>query len=109
MSICLVLLCWIRFFEMFIALRLSQYNVMTSSPTLYSFNICFIQINSVQLLPAAIYPSSAVERETQFCFLLNQDTKLLPRKKHPPEVLFLSSALPAQSASQYPVSSDEVP
>ncbi|XP_058740927.1 uncharacterized protein LOC131613257 [Vicia villosa] len=35
-----------------------------------------------------------------------EDIKLFPRKKHPPEVLFLSSALPAQSASQYPVNAD---
>ena len=36
-----------------------------------------------------------------FHFLLNQDTRLFPRKKHPLGVLFLSSKFPTQSASQY--------
>src|ERR1051325_1629472 len=102
MSMCLVLLCCIGFFEILIALRLSQYNVMTSCVTLYSDNICFIQTICEQLLPAAMYSASTVDKDTQFCFLLNQETRLFPKKKHPPEVLFLSSALPAQSASQYP-------
>src|ERR1044072_3005844 len=100
MSICLVLLCWMGFLEISIALKLSQYNVMTFCLTLYSLNICFIQINWVQLLPAAMYSASAVERDTQFCFLLNHEIKLLSKKKQPPEVLFLSLALPAQYASQ---------
>src|ERR1044072_5562374 len=59
--------------------------------------------------PSCYYSASAVDKDTQFCFLLNHDTRLFPRKKHPPDVLFLSSALPAQSASQYPVSKGEVP
>src|ERR1044072_7446261 len=105
---CLVLLCNTGFFEMLIALRLSQNNVITSCATLYSSNVCFIHRSSVQLLPAAIYSASAVERETQFCFLLNQEIRLFPKKKHPPEVLFLSSELPAQSASQYPTREDVV-
>ena len=100
MSICLVLLCWMGFLEMLSVLRLSQYNVITSCVTLYSVSICFIQIIWEQLLPAAMYSASAVERDTQFCFLLNQETRLFPKKKHPLEVLFLSLALPAQSASQ---------
>ncbi|MCI57346.1 hypothetical protein A2U01_0078597, partial [Trifolium medium] len=49
-----------------------------------------------------MYSDSAVDRDTQFCFLLNQDIRLLSRKKQPPEVLFLPSALPSQTASQYP-------
>src|SRR3954467_2250275 len=88
---------------MMIALRLSQYNVMTFCGTLYSVIICFIQTNCEQLLPAVMYSASALDKETQFCFLLNHDIRLLPRKKHPPDVVFLSSALPTQSASQYPV------
>ena len=39
--------------------------------TLFSFNICFIQTNCEQLLPVAIYSASAVDRDTQLCFLLN--------------------------------------
>src|ERR1044072_3163812 len=97
------------FLEILIALRLAQYNFMTFYSTLYSLNICFIQMNWVQLLLAAMYSASAVDSDTQFCFLLNQEIRLLPKKKQPPEVLFLSSALPALSASQYPVKDDELP
>ena len=82
------------------ALRLSHNNVMTSCLTLYFVNICLVQTNLEQLLPATIYSASTVDRDTQFFFLLNQDMRLFPRKKHPPYVLFLSSTLPAQSASQ---------
>ncbi|PNX59796.1 hypothetical protein L195_g059865, partial [Trifolium pratense] len=49
-----------------------------------------------------MYSASAVDRDTQFCFLLNHEIRLSPRKKQLPDVLFLSSALPTQSASQYP-------
>src|SRR5579862_4958296 len=49
-----------------------------------------------------MYSASAVDKEIEFCFLQNQDTKLLPRKKQPHDVLFLSSQFPAQSASLYP-------
>ncbi|PNX68843.1 hypothetical protein L195_g064165, partial [Trifolium pratense] len=49
-----------------------------------------------------MYSASAVDRDTPFFFLLNHEIRLSPKKKQPPEVLFLSSALPAQSASQYP-------
>jgi len=100
MSMCFVLLCWIGFLEILIAFRLSQYKVRISCSTLYSFSICFIHTSWEQLLPAAMYSASAVDRDTQFCFLLNQEIRLFPRKKHPPNVLFLSSALPTQSAYQ---------
>src|ERR1044072_3973568 len=108
MSMCLVLLCCTGFLEMLIALILSQNKVITSCLTSYSSSICFIHINCVLLLPAAMYSASAVERDTQFCFLLNQEIRLLPIKKHPPDVLFLSSEHPAQSASQYPINVDDV-
>uniref|UniRef100_A0A9I9EEK3 Uncharacterized protein n=1 Tax=Cucumis melo TaxID=3656 RepID=A0A9I9EEK3_CUCME len=60
------------------------------------------RINCVQAVPAAMYSASAVDKETQFCFLLNQEIRLFSRKKQPPKVLFLSSEEPTQSASQYP-------
>src|SRR6266487_474133 len=101
---CLVLLCCIGFLEILIALRLSQYKAIAFCSILYSLSICLIQTSCEQLLPAAMYSASAVERDTQFCFLLNHDIKFSPKKKQPPEVLFLSSALPAQFASQYPMS-----
>jgi hypothetical protein len=57
----------------------------------------------VQHVVAAIYLAYVVDRETEDCFLLNQDTRLFPRKNAPPLVLFLSSTLPSQSASVYVV------
>src|ERR1044072_6305502 len=105
---CFVLLCNTGFLDILIALKLSLNNVITSFLTLYSSNICFIHINCVQLLPASMCSASAVESETQFCFLLNHEIRLLLRKKQPPEVLFLSPALSTQSASQYPTKVEEV-
>lgn len=72
MSICFFLLCWMRFLDILIAFRLSQYYVMTFCSTLYSFSICFIQINWEQLLLATIYSGSNVDKDTHFWFLLNQ-------------------------------------
>lgn len=94
MLICLVRPCWTRFFEILIVLKLSQYNVMTSCSTLYFFNIYFIHKNWVLLIPPTMYSTSAEERETQLCFLLKQEINMLPKKKHPPNVIFLSSTLP---------------
>ena len=45
------------------------------------------------------YSTFVVDREMQFCFLLVQDTSLLPKKKAHPLVIFFSSKLLAQSAS----------
>ena len=78
-SMCLVLLCWTWFLEILMVLMLSQNNVMTSCPTLYSASISFIHTNSVQLLPAAIYSDSAVDKEIQLCYLLNQEIRLFLR------------------------------
>jgi hypothetical protein len=43
----------------------------------------------------AMYSASAVDKLTLFCFLDDQDTKDLPSKWHPPDVLFLSILQPA--------------
>ena len=40
-----------------------------------------------------------LQTDMLFLFLLNQDTRLFPRKKNPLEVLFLSSKFPTQSTS----------
>jgi hypothetical protein len=48
---------------------------------------------------AAIYYDYVVMSVTEFCFLLPQDIIVEPNVKHIPEVLFMSSALPAQSES----------
>ena len=54
-------------------------------------------ISSVHASHAAIFYASIVMSETDFYFLLPQDIIAEPKLKHMPEVLFLSSALPAQS------------
>jgi hypothetical protein len=41
-----------------------------------------------QQAPAAMYSASAVDKAILFCFLDDQDTKDLPSKWHPPDVLF---------------------
>jgi hypothetical protein len=51
----------------------------------------------------AMYSSYVVDKEIEDCFLFNQDTKQFPKKNAHPLVLFLSSTLPAQSASVYVV------
>jgi hypothetical protein len=57
----------------------------------------------VQHAITTIYLDSDMDRETEECFLLNQDTRLLPIKNVPPLVLFMSSTLPTQFASVYVV------
>jgi hypothetical protein len=47
--------------------------------------------------------ASVVDRETEDCFLLNQDTRLFPERMLLHLYFFLSSTLPAQSASVYVV------
>jgi hypothetical protein len=49
---------------------------------------------------AAIYSASVELRAIDFCFLLNQEIAPEPRLKQQPDVLFLSTLLPAQSASE---------
>jgi hypothetical protein len=51
----------------------------------------------VQQVAAAMYSSSAVDRDTVDCFLLDQLTRHPPRKNAAPLVLFLSSTQLAQS------------
>jgi hypothetical protein len=48
-----------------------------------------------------IYITSSVDSDINVCFLLSHDTRHFPRKNAPPLVLFLSTTLPAQSASVY--------
>jgi hypothetical protein len=63
------------------------------------FKVCFIQSTCVQHAVVAMYYASAVDREIDDCFLLNQETRLFPRKNASPLVIFLSSTLPDQYAS----------
>src|SRR3954464_1714888 len=91
------------------ALSLSHRRGTLSQWTPYSFKVCLIHSNWVQALAAATYSASAVERDIQFCFLEDQHTKDLPRNWQAPEVDFLSSLSPAQSASLYPQSMKSEP
>ena len=69
-----------RFFDMFMALVLSQfitirYSYFTSK---YS-NVCFIQMNCVQHDATKIYSTYAVDGEMEDCFLLSHETKQSPK------------------------------
>lgn len=50
-----------------------------------------------------------VLKETDFCFLLIQYIEVDPKEKQHPDVLFRSTTLLAQSASEYPCSLKTVP
>jgi hypothetical protein len=50
-----------------------------------------------------MYSSSVVESDVDVCFLLDHATIIFTKKNSPPLVIFLSSMLPAQSASVYAV------
>jgi hypothetical protein len=68
------------FFEILMALVLSQYIGMGSSySTSISVKVCFIHRTCVQHPVAAIYSSSVVDKDTDDWFLLSQDTKHSPK------------------------------
>ena len=76
----LVLECITRFFEILMALVLSQYIGMGSwYSTCISIKVCFIQITCVQHAVVAIYSAWVVARDTDDCFLLIHDTKHSPK------------------------------
>ncbi len=79
-GMCLVLECINGFFEILMALVLSQYIGMGSSYSTYiSVKVCFIQRTYVQHVAAAIYSASVVDRDINDCFLLSHDTKHSPK------------------------------
>ena len=99
-GMCLVFECMTGFFEMLIALVLSHKMEIGGVQEIWkSCKVCIIQRSWVQQDAAATYSASAVDKAIELYFLLNQDTSLEPIKNAPPLVLFLSSTLPAQSAS----------
>jgi hypothetical protein len=49
---------------------------------------------------AAMYSTSAELKATDFCFLLKQEIAPEPKLKQQPDVLFLSTLLHTQSASE---------
>lgn len=78
MGICFVLECITGFVDMFIALVLSQsIGIGSSYFTWISSNVCFIQITCVQHAAAAMYSASAVDKDTDDCFLLDQGECLM--------------------------------
>ncbi|BBN69090.1 Reticulan like protein B13 [Prunus dulcis] len=57
----------------------------------------------VGTVSALTYSASAVDRATVFCLMEAQENMPEPSVKAYPEVLLISSSLPAQSLSQYPI------
>lgn len=101
-EICLVLEYITRFFEMVITLILSYIiGIASSYTTLISLRVYFIHINWVQQDVAAMYSTSATDKDIESYFLLNQETNLSPKKNSPPLLVFLSPILLTQSASLY--------
>ena len=80
-----------------------------SSFTPKSKRVCFIYRIWAQHAPTAIYSASAVDKATELCFLLDQETRERPSKWQPPEVLLRSTWLPAKSESEYPKRSKQRP
>src|SRR6185437_14821378 len=97
------------FLAIFTTLSLSQRSGILSSFTPKSKRVCFIYRIWAQHAPAAIYSASAVDKATEFCFLLDQETRERPSKWQPPEVLLRSTRLPAKSESEYPKRSKLAP
>ena len=109
-GICFVLECITGFFEILIALVLSQNMGIDSSYVTYmSCRFCFIQRTWVQHAAAATYSASAVERVIEDCFLLNHETKQPPKKNVAPLVLLHVSTHPTQSASEKATKSNWFP
>jgi hypothetical protein len=82
---------------MYVALMLSQYTTIAFCRR--------SQTDSATQLATARYSASALERETVDWRLEDQETRLSPRNTQKPEVDFLVSGQPAQSASEYAVRS----
>ena len=99
-STCFVRSCWTGFSEMLIAALLSQYRGLACVWRKPNSPRSFL-IHRISVTPFAIplNSASALDRATTFYFLLFQVTRLPPTRVKYPEVDFLSSRSPAQSAS----------
>ena len=98
-AMCFVLVSITRFFDIFIALVLSQY--MTTRSLISTFipsNNYLNQSMLEQFTTTATYSASTMDWDVQFYFFLVQDTIILPRKNARPLVLLLSSRLLSQLA-----------
>ena len=71
------------FFEIFIALKLSQCMFMVFCSIPQSFSICFIHRSCVQQIPTTTYSASIVDKDIKFCFLISQAIRqsLIKKKK----------------------------
>ena len=80
MGMCFVLEGITGFLDMFITLVLSWNIGMGSSYfTCMSSNVCLVQMTCVQHAATAIYYASVVDKDTEGCFLLDQDTRQSPK------------------------------
>ena len=74
---------------------LSQYIGDLLIFNLKSFRVYCIYITCEQAKAAKIYSASVVDKDTVFCFLLNQETSECLKKWHVPLVLLRSDLHPA--------------
>ena len=102
-SLCLVLECCTRFFEMLMTLILLHLIGTCSNDKPKSLKVCFIQRFCAQHKPIAIYSTSIVDKSTKFCFLLCHETNEWTKKWHVSLVLFLSTLQPVKSAYGKPI------
>ena len=99
-SICLVLLWKTKLFDNAIAEVLSQKIIVAPSWSWQrSLNILLIQTTWHVVVVAATYSTFTVDNDIVGCFLEAHEISLEPKWKTYPNVLFLSSTLPAQSLS----------
>ena len=78
-GMCFVLERMIGFFDIFMALVLSQFILIGCSDFTSKFSsVCFIQMTWVQHDATTIYSASAMESEMEDCFLLKHETKQFP-------------------------------
>ena len=104
-SICLVLECCTRFFDILMALLLSHLIGICSKDKSKSLSVYFIQRICAQHKPVAMYSASAVDKATKFCFLLCHETSKCPKKWKVPLVFYFSTLQLTKSASKKPINS----
>ena len=104
-SMCLVFL-WNTWFFVNMMAKLLSRNIFVGSSCSYNkyFNILIIHTAWQATLVAATYFASTKESVTMGCFLDAHDTIPVPKWNLYLEVFFLSSMLPPQSLSLYPMS-----
>ena len=93
--------CMTGFLEILMALVLShKIGIGSLHFMCMSCRVCFIQIINGQQYYVAIYYAYTVDKDTEDYFLLDQETRQLPRNNVVPLVLLLSPTYLAQFASE---------